>query len=189
MPTINYFLDCEFVEDGQTIQLLSIGIIAEDGRELYLQTERAAFYHKYPEQCPHEWIRNNVVPSLDDSSATRSEMQEAIVSFVYGTDERPTIEGYLNTKPKFWGYYADYDHVALCQLFGTMMDLPQGFPMYTRDLKQTLDELGNPNIPPQVSGEHNALNDAKWIKNTYLWLEKHYQHPAFTAQIESIAAR
>jgi hypothetical protein len=31
-----YWLDTEFIEDGVTIDLISIGIVAEDGRELYL---------------------------------------------------------------------------------------------------------------------------------------------------------
>lgn len=39
-----------------------------------------------------------------------------------------------------YGYYSAYDHVALCWLFGKMIDLPKGFPMYTIDLKQTFDE-------------------------------------------------
>jgi len=43
-------------------------------------------------------------------------------------------------KPTFYGYYSAYDHVALCWLFGKMIDLPKGFPMYTIDLKQILDE-------------------------------------------------
>lgn len=30
---MRYFLDCEFIEDGRTIDLISIGIVAEDGRE------------------------------------------------------------------------------------------------------------------------------------------------------------
>lgn len=42
--------------------------------------------------------------------------------------------------PEFYGYYSAYDHVALCWLFGKMMDLPKGFPMYTRDLKQVMDD-------------------------------------------------
>jgi len=43
------------------------------------------------------------------------------------------------TTPEFYGYYADYDWVVFCWLFGKMMDLPKGFPMYCRDLKQMLD--------------------------------------------------
>jgi len=75
-------------------------------------------------------------------------------------------------KPEFWAYYADYDHVVLCQLFGTMMDLPDGWPMYTRDLKQLCDDLGNPKLPKQQAGEHNALDDALWVKDMYIRLAR-----------------
>lgn len=40
---------------------------------------------------------------------------------------------------KFYGYYADYDWVVFCWLFGKMIDLPKGFPKYCIDLKQELD--------------------------------------------------
>lgn len=68
---------------------------------------------------------------------------------------------------KFYGYYADYDWVLFCSLFGRMDELPEGFPMYCRDLKQLLDdkELSqdwkHEHCPDPV-GEHNALIDAKW---------------------------
>ena len=32
---MDYFYDTEFIEDGQTIDLVSIGIVASDGREYY----------------------------------------------------------------------------------------------------------------------------------------------------------
>ena len=32
---MRYFYDCEFIEDGRTIDLVSIGVVAEDGREYY----------------------------------------------------------------------------------------------------------------------------------------------------------
>jgi len=74
-------------------------------------------------------------------------------------------------KPEFWAYYADYDHVVLCQLFGKMIDLPKGWPMYTRDIKQLCDSLGNPKLPEQdTSSEHNALFDARWTKEAYEFL-------------------
>ncbi|RZL78642.1 MAG: hypothetical protein EOP32_21370 [Rhodococcus sp. (in: high G+C Gram-positive bacteria)] len=30
---MRYFYDCEFIEDGRTIDLVSIGVVAEDGRQ------------------------------------------------------------------------------------------------------------------------------------------------------------
>ena len=52
-----------------------------------------------------------------------------------------------------------------------MMDLPKGFPMYCRDLKQLADSKGNPRLPKQESTEHNALEDARWNKQAYEFLE------------------
>jgi hypothetical protein len=72
---------------------------------------------------------------------------------------------------EMWGYYADYDHVLLCWLFGRMVDLPAGMPMYTLDLRQYAYHLGDPALPV-VQGEHDALNDAKWNREVYLMLKE-----------------
>ncbi len=81
----------------------------------------------------------------------------------------------LNKEPyhEFYGYYADYDWVLFCSLFGTMMDLPLGFPMYCRDLKQNMDLSGKDKIDsgyPKQENEHNALSDAKWNYKLYKFL-------------------
>ena len=64
----------------------------------------------------------------------------------------------------------DYDWVVFCQLFGTMMDLPKGFPMFCMDIKQLCVEKGNPRLPEQGNGEHNALADARWNKIAWEFL-------------------
>ena len=51
-----------------------------------------------------------------------------------------SIEEVKTTNVQFYGYYADYDWVVFCWLFGKMINLPNGFPMYCVDLKQILDE-------------------------------------------------
>jgi len=38
---MKYFIDTEFYEDGKTIDLISLGVVAEDGRELYLCNQEA----------------------------------------------------------------------------------------------------------------------------------------------------
>ena len=73
-------------------------------------------------------------------------------------------------KPELWGYYADYDWVALCQLYGTMMDLPEGWPKFCLDLKQLSVDVGSPQHPPDPEGEHNALVDARWNRDLYGFL-------------------
>ena len=85
---------------------------------------------------------------------------------------------------KFYAYYADYDWVAFCWLFGKMIDLPNGFSMYCRDLKQILDEkemarqdgtdmveLRNMSNYPKQENEHNALADAKWNCELFKFLQ------------------
>jgi len=62
---------------------------------------------------------------------------------------------------ELWADYGAYDHVALCQLWGTMMALPDGIPMWTHDLRQAIELAGNPDLPEQGEGEHNALADAR----------------------------
>ncbi len=70
---------------------------------------------------------------------------------------------------------SSYDWVVLCQLFGTMMDLPKGWPMWCRDLKQLVTEQHRNRdlhaLVPQAD-EHNALADARWTRDAHLALEK-----------------
>ena len=37
---MKYFYDTEFIDDGHTINLISIGIVAEDGHEYYANVIR-----------------------------------------------------------------------------------------------------------------------------------------------------
>lgn len=180
---MKYYFDTEFIEDGKTIDLISIGIVAADDRELYLANSNCDLSKS------SQWVRDNVlipmdidfsIPSLPmrpiapEFWIPRSNIAQQVIEFC-----NPEVYG----KPEFWAYYADYDHIVLCQLFGTMDKLPVGFPMYTKDLKQTIDELGNPPIKEQSDSLHNALSDARWIRDTYLYLKENYKHPAFDDEI------
>ena len=113
-----------------------------------------AAYYAEPEEADHsrasEWVRANVLPNLTGPTKPRAEIPGDLLEFV-------------GDSPEFWAWYADYDWVALCQLFGTMMDLPAGWPMYCRDLKQVCDERGT--RLTQGDSKHNALGDAQWLAN------------------------
>jgi len=154
---MRYWYDTEFVEDGTTIDLISIGIVCEDGREYYAQSAEFLVHGK-----PNEWVQANVIPHLGNEWTVRATIRDEILAFMdreqYG-------------KPELWGYFSAYDNVVFCWLFGTMMQLPKGFPMYTRDIKQWCDSLGNPRLPEQGKGEHNALSDARWNKVAWEFLK------------------
>lgn len=159
---MRYWFDTEFIEDGRTIDLLSIGIVAEDGREFYAENNEADLSRGV------DWVQHNVIVHLDwlNHGMTRDKLRDGVLQFI---SEYPITVG--PTKPEFWAYYADYDWVALCQLFGTMMDLPKGWPMYCRDVKQLCDDLGNPLLPERGEGEHHALADARWTRDAWSFLQ------------------
>jgi hypothetical protein len=151
---MKYFLDTEFIERGREfpITLISIGIAAEDGRTFY------AVSSEFNPDDANDWVKANVLSHLGTEKRCK-------VAHLARLIERFCDPAEFGT-PEFWGYYADYDWVVFAQIFGTMMDLPKGFPMYCRDLKQWLDDLGNP-ILQECEGEHNALSDAKWNKGIF----------------------
>ena len=154
---MKYWLDTEFIEDGKTIDLISIGIVAEDGREFYAESSNTDWRNA------SDWVKKNVKPHLTGNSRNRHYIAQQVREFC-----QPEIHG----KPEFWGYYADYDWVVLCQLFGTMMELPKGWPMYCRDIKQLCDDRGNPPLPEQGKGEHHALADARWNRTAWEFLQE-----------------
>jgi hypothetical protein len=145
------FFDTEFIEDGHTIDLISIGMVTEDGVELYGESSECDLSRA------NDWVKANVLPHLrgGPTRILRSSIAAGIVAFV-----KAACNG---EKPEFWGYYADYDWVALCQLYGPMINLPKGWPMYCRDIKQLCDTLGDPKLE-KPEKEHDALEDARWNK-------------------------
>jgi hypothetical protein len=172
------FYDTEFLEDGRTIDLISIGLVAEDGREYYAVSSDAS----WTRIKENDWLVRNVLPSLP---VTARASLDAYLKHHPNSHPRPRINlvgpDLTDTRvkprqvianevrdfiqatpaPELWAWYAAYDHVVLCQLWGPMVSLPKGVPMFTRDLKQEAARLGNPEVPGQEHGVHNALEDAR----------------------------
>ena len=213
---MRYFLDTEFLEGTQkkwfgqtkpTIDLISIGIVAEDGREYYAISKDFNLkeaWNRYDIKSmsgkggigenTHDkvyWIRDNVLKPIfielrakeveeynvaqkrnvildfptykfdyksfkkliNKYGKTNKQIAEEIIKFVTPIQNMNKIipehmqfaeQFKINySEPQFYGYYADYDWVAFCWLFGKMIDLPKGFPMYCIDLKQTIDYFEN----------------------------------------------
>ncbi|MFF2650569.1 3'-5' exoribonuclease domain-containing protein [Streptomyces sp. NPDC058045] len=159
------FYDTEFHENGTTIDLISIGMVREDGRELYAVSSE----FNQAAVLQHPWLRKHVWPTLPirttegtrgvealdlDHPAVRSRAQIArlVAQFILDTPD-----------PQLWAWFGAYDHVAYAQLFGPMIDLPAGCPMHTCDLVQEAQRLGlsMEDLPPQPDGVHNALADAR----------------------------
>lgn len=147
------WFDTEFFENGRIIDPISIGMIREDGKTLYFESMQAT------KICTRDpWLMTNVYPHLTGNRFSREHIANAIL-------------GFAGDKPEFWAYYAAYDWVLLCQYFGRMMELPKGWPMFCRDVKQLCMDKGNPKLPKQEV-EHNALADAIWTKQSWDFLQK-----------------
>lgn len=171
------FYDTEFIDDGRTIDLVSIGMVKESGEEYY------AVSSEFDVEKLHanKWLVDHVWPHLplkhppaelcqclyghldraDPAVKPRAQIAADVQRFLIG--EQPDVKAVHDLE--LWAWYAAYDHVALAQLWGPMIGLPPGIPMYTHDLRQEVDRLERAGLvvqlPDQASGEHNALADAR----------------------------
>ena len=204
---MNYYLDTEFIDHAkqpkllgvrvgepiQTTELISIGMVCEDGREYYAVCNEFDLDAAWKD----DWMRCNVLEKIH-AELVRAQGPHAR-TYHYHLFEpftkksmryllkwsgksryqiRQDIYALVKEAPVFYGYFADYDWVVFCHLFGRMIDLPSGFPMYCRDLKQMMDEraLGDKwkkENCPDPTGEHNALVDARWNKQLHEAIQRH----------------
>ena len=177
------FYDCEFLEDYRQIDLISIGMVRDDGKEFYAVSKE----FNTLAVANHNWLMENVMTSIaheevtshitgtgqpikdliitDPNAMTRREIRAGILAFV------------ADIWPEFWAWYGAYDHVGLCQLFGPMINLPAGFPMFTNDIKQLVKQtkVTKEEMPVQPEGKHNALEDARFNIVRYNFLKEYME--------------
>jgi hypothetical protein len=170
---MNIYYDTEFIEFGgrNPILPLSIGMVRDDGAEYYAvfdNTDTLMLASR------HDWLRANVLPYLPASGPPYVHWDDTHPDFPHVkhlSNIRAEIEEFVLgvEKPSLWAWYAAYDHVVLSGIFGRMIDLPEGFPMWTNDLKQEARAINLPHMPGIQ--EHNALSDAREVRYRYHWLE------------------
>jgi hypothetical protein len=148
-----FLYDTEFIERDDAghlwLDLVSIGIVSDDGkREYYAVSTDFDPAHAVP------WVRRNVLDKLPPPSVSCWKRRSTI---------RTEVESFLTADgpPELWAWFAAYDHVVLCQLFGKMTELPRALPRFTRDLRQLWEEVGSPDLPPAPAQAHDALADAR----------------------------
>lgn len=156
---MRYFYDLEFGDTTSVVSLVSVGVVAEDGREYY------GVSNEFDPLAVHPWVRDNVLPQLPPTSTWKP---RAVIA--------AELEDFFGAAPVWWAWYGGYDHVALCQLWGAMPSLPRAFPRFTMDVRQLWEHLGRPPLPQQTKGLHDALEDARHVKVKYEALaERAYQ--------------
>lgn len=196
--TTRVYVDAEFYEDGKRIDLLSMAMVNDVGEHIYVINGEAD-WHAAAEGNP--WLIEHVFPSLPvlnlhgrwhidythELVQPHDEMRHNVAQFLEYCNRladrrlgRPETMARENLS--LWGYYSAYDHVALAQLWGRMIDLPSFVPMYTNDLRQEADRLGLGDLKhevPMSEGEHDALADARWNARVHEWMRDAGLAPQF----------
>lgn len=169
---MKYWYDTEFLEDGNSIVPISIGVVAENNRELYLinknytdqlaQNPTAIYWNDYVSR--NDFVRNVVDPYVVDdidNQYSYDDWPELLIDFFSDSGK---INHRMNNE--LWGYFGAYDHVVLAQTFGPMINLPHPIPMFTKEIMQ-LPGCGLRNPPYREEIEHHALADARYQRK--LW--------------------
>lgn len=147
---MKFFFDTEFIDDGRRIHLISIGISAEDGRTYYAELVPASLLYSLGAS---DWVMLNVAPHLQGGAILKARDRVAA-----------DILGFVGDKPEFWAYVADYDWVALSQLYGPLTSRPEGWPWTARDTFQIPDFKQHVVEPTNA---HNALSDAIALRKSF----------------------
>ncbi len=156
------FVDTEFSSlDPYKGEILSIGIVKLNGEELYLELEYDGEYD--------EWVKENIVPTLKETEVSREEVKKRVKDFI--GKEKPYMVSYVN----------QYDAIYLRKLFGAGNDpffwIPIDFASMlfafgmtpesccSEDRDKFYKEIG---IDSAKYKQHNALDDARLLRKTYL---------------------
>lgn len=179
---MRFWYDTEFLEDGKTIELISIGIVCEN----------EATYYAVNSDMPvdriveDKWMKANVWPHLPirmngDHPTIFLDMTSPQLKpkWVIANEVREFLTGIRNNDGypvELWADYSAYDHVVLAQLWGKMIGLPKGIPMWTHDLRQLWELAGRPEFPEFVlsdepAPQHHALADARELQARWRWLQ------------------
>ena len=193
-----YFYDFEFLEDGRTIEPISVGIAAyPSDRTYYAVFAEVDDGELHKRIRGHKWLMENVVPHLPLREGHERGIWRFEGDWNYALDSRSTIvrpkrlianevREFLQaglteqeiaqddtSRVQLWADYGAYDHVRLMQLWGPMMTRPRGLPMWTHDLRQFAEQTGlNPDDAPTTleGNQHHALHDALRLREQWLWM-------------------
>lgn len=167
---MNYFFDTEFIEHAGGVELVSIGIVNEQGARFYRESI------DFNPELADEWVRKNVFGKLNYNPFDKEHRIEGYANGVLASNK--TIAEHIlkfvgdDQEPVFYAYYGAYDWVVFARLFGRLIDKPEHFPMYVMDIKQMMHERGltkewKQEVCPDPEGSHNALEDAMWNRDLF----------------------
>jgi hypothetical protein len=174
---VEIYYDTEFIDNGKTVQFISIGMIREDGKELYRITDDMGVIIAAA-RVP--WLKENVLSALplaqpiDPAYPFWDESHE---DYQYVTNNTRTAIDVANfilgvPDPSLWAWFSAYDHVVLSQFYGRMLDMPRGVPMRTNDVAQEAERLKSGVPVMEGNTRHNSMHDAREVKMRREHLQK-----------------
>jgi hypothetical protein len=172
------YYNTQFLDTGNAINLISIGLAADDGRTYYAVNSEAP----WDAISANKWLCENVVPQLPLVSPIVPPPAGAPTRYNFTIDRTNTlvrphwvianeVRAFIQgvEEPELWAYYPSHDYVALTQLWGPLMNAPAGIPDRPNDLQQEIERLQKGGsvveLPAKPANEHHALADAKWNKS------------------------
>ena len=182
---MNLYFDTEFTGLHAETTLVSIGIVAENGKKFYAE------FSEYDEKQCDDWIKENVLKHTilagNDALAKRlGEDKDTTVILGSNAYIQYALGEWLKQfdSVQFVSDVCHYDMVLLIDIFGGAFDLPKNVSAVCHDINQDIArhygisereafDKSREEIVSELCGEfiagdkHNALYDAEVIKAIY----------------------
>jgi hypothetical protein len=175
--TYKIFIDTEFNQEVDPVELISIGLVTSTGRQFY------ATMSDFDRAKCDSWLQKNVLSIYEDRDAfgLKDGQSDPVYFQGIGKEQLKKELLYFIGQDKFdaWGYYADYDWYLFTRLWG-FRNMPGNFPMLCFDVKQFAHHKKIRSITehvPEFKPEHHALVDARWTKKAYEFVNDYQGAP------------
>lgn len=179
---MNIYFDCEFTGLYKDTELISMGFISEDGKELYLEFKGINVTRQ------DRWIKENVLAhTIEYGDTYWGDVVNNVLNYHCGTKDE--LKGVLlNWLRQFDSVQmvsdvCHFDFVLFIDIFGSAFDLPKNVSPTCHDINQDIactygvndfkafdmsrEEILD-DMEISVSGyKHNSLYDAKVIREIY----------------------
>lgn len=178
------FFDTEFTGLHQSTTLISIGLVADDGKTFYAE------FTDYDESQVDDWVQENVIDNLIYPQDEGCGLEYTNEGEYTKEGDPPTVKGTWGSSAymavlrrwierlgevEMWSDCLAYDWVLFCELFGGAMSIPENIHYIPFDICTLFKMRG---IDPDINREefagmtdgsqkHNALWDALVIKGCY----------------------
>ena len=159
------FFDTEFTGLHQRTTLISIGLVAENGRTFYAELT------DYDRRQIDPWLQENVIDKLTlkeyaSLGEARTDEQFTFMGDTIGV--RVWLEAWLKSlgEVEMWSDVLAYDWMLFCQLWGHAFKVPSNVHYIPFDLATLLKLKG---VDPDVNREEFAGLEAGDEKHTALW--------------------